>query len=90
MKCDLDGGVSADFRGSVTDLVLNLNGAGKISADELKAENVKVEIAGAGYAVVSGSKFVDAKISGIGAIEYTGNPLKVKSVVNGLGSIKEK
>ena len=48
------------------------------------------EIAGAGYAVVYGSKSVDARISGFGSIEYTGNPLKVKSVVNGFGSIKEK
>ena len=90
LKCNLDGGVNAEFAGKVSNLTLNLNGAGRIDAEKLKAENVNAKIAGAGFAVVSGSNIVDAEISGIGSIEYTGNPVKVKSVVNGLGSIKEK
>jgi hypothetical protein len=90
LKYVLDGGVNTDLIGQVVNLSLALNGAGRINAEELHAENVKVEIAGAGYAVVYGSKTVNAEISGIGSIEYTGNPQKVKSVVNGLGSIKEK
>jgi hypothetical protein len=90
LKCELDGGINCDLTGNATDLSINLNGAGKIDAEKFLAENAKVEIAGAGYVIVNGSKSIDARISGIGSIEYTGSPLKVKSVVNGVGSIREK
>jgi len=86
----LDGGTNVDLTGKSVNADFKLNGAGKIDAEKLKAENVKVEIAGAGYAEVYASKEIYANVSGVGAIEYSGNPSKVKSEVNGVGSVKEK
>lgn len=86
----LSGGTSADFNGKVTNSIFTLNGAGKIDAEKLVSDSVKIEIAGAGYAVVYASKSIDASISGVGSIQYTGNPAKVKSEIAGIGTIEEK
>ena len=86
----LDGGTNVDLTGKAVKANFKLNGAGKIDAENLLAENLKVEIAGAGYARVNASKEINAIVSGVGAIEYSGNPAKVKSEVNGIGSVKEK
>jgi len=90
LNLELSGGTNGDIKGSVNDLEISLNGAGRIVTDELTAKDVKVQINGAGYASVFASNSIDAAIAGIGSIEYSGNPAKVKSNIMGLGAIKEK
>jgi hypothetical protein len=87
---NLSGGTSAEFTGKTINAKFALNGAGKIEALKLIADSVKVDIAGAGYAEVYASKAVDASITGVGSIQYAGNPSKVKSDIAGMGSIEEK
>jgi hypothetical protein len=87
---NLSGGTNVKFTGKVTNLNVDLSGAGNISCDELEAENVDVEIGGAGYAIVWATKSIKANLSGVGVIEYLGNPSTVKSNVSGIGSVKRK
>lgn len=89
-KADLSGGTMIQLSGDATNVDINLNGAGKVDADNLKTESTKIDISGAGTASVNASKMIDANISGVGSISYTGNPDKVKSNISGVGSIKEK
>jgi hypothetical protein len=90
LSLNLSGGTNVKFTGKVTNLNIDLNGAGNISCDELESENVDVEIGGAGYAIVWATKSIIAKLSGVGVIEYIGNPSIVKSNVSGIGSVKRK
>jgi hypothetical protein len=90
LDLELSGGTNGEIKGTVNKLDLVLNGAGRIVTDELTAKDVKVQINGAGYATVFASNSIDATIAGVGSIEYTGKPAKVKSNIMGLGAIKEK
>jgi hypothetical protein len=90
LKLDLAGGTNAEIKGNVANLEILLGGAGNISADLLEAENVKVEIDGAGYAKVWATKSIDAQLAGVGVIEYKGNPANVKTGFSGIGSIRQK
>jgi hypothetical protein len=90
LSLNLSGGTNVKFTGKVPNLNIDLNGAGNISCDELESENVDVEIGGAGYAIVWATKSITAKLSGVGVIEYKGNPSIVKSDVSGIGSVKRK
>jgi hypothetical protein len=90
LELNLAGGTNIEVKGNVGNLDIMLGGAGNISADMLEAENVKVEIDGAGYAKVWATKSIDAQLNGIGAIEYLGNPANVKTGISGIGSIRQK
>lgn len=90
LKLVLAGGTNIELRGNVTNLDIMLGGAGNISADILEAENVKVEIDGAGYAKVWATKSIDAQLAGVGVIEYLGKPSNVKTGISGIGSIRQK
>jgi len=90
LKLMLAGGTNIELTGNVNNLEIMLGGAGNISADLLKAENVKIEIDGAGYAKVWASKSIDAQLAGAGVIEYSGNPANVKTGITGIGSIRQK
>jgi hypothetical protein len=67
-----------------------LSGAGNIDARELKAKEVRVSVSGAASADVYAKEYLDASVSGVGSIDYYGNPAKVKTDVSGVGSISRK
>jgi hypothetical protein len=90
LKLNLAGGTNIELKGKVDDFDILLGGAGNIDADKLEAENVKVEIDGAGYAKVWPIKSINAQLNGVGAIEYVGNPTNVKTSIAGIGSIRQK
>jgi|WetSurMetagenome_2_1015567.scaffolds.fasta_scaffold141629_1 hypothetical protein len=90
LKIELSGGTNGVIKGNANSMKLILNGAGRIVTDELAAKDIDVQINGAGYASVFASNSIDATIAGVGSIEYSGNPSKVKSNIMGIGSIKEK
>jgi len=90
LKLDLAGGTNTELKGKVIDANIMLGGAGNISAEKLESENMKIEIDGAGHAVVFASKSINAQLAGVGMIEYAGNPAIVKSDLSGIGSIRHK
>lgn len=87
LNSKLDGAGQITLVGSAEEHSCNLNGAGKIEAKELQAENVKTVANGIGSVNIYASKKISAKLVGVGSIAYFGQPDKVESKIQGLGSI---
>ena len=65
---------------------INISGSGIYQAKDLQSKEVKIDVAGAGSAIVNVSEELDAEISGVGSVEYIGDPT-VKQDVNGAGQV---
>ncbi|HEX3072314.1 MAG TPA: head GIN domain-containing protein [Ignavibacteriales bacterium] len=84
------GASSMELDGETQNLDIDLSGAVAINAKNLKAQFVKVGLSGAAGVEVFASEELEAAISGVGSIEYYGNPKVVKKEVSGLGSVHKK
>ncbi len=87
---ELSGAGSVDLRGEIENLKIHLSGAGSIDSRNLKASDVRIAVSGAASAEVYASKYLDASVSGVGSINYYGNPEQTKTDVSGVGSITRK
>lgn len=87
LKLDLSGASECDFKGKVNDLSIHLSGAGDFDALDLIANNVDVDLSGAGSARVYAKEKLDVSISGVGSVRYRGEP-EIHKNVSGLGSLK--
>lgn len=76
--------------GSVGRLDLMLSGAGNIDLEGLAAADVTAMLSGAGNIVVHVTGALDAKVSGVGTISYSGDPAEVKRAVMGPGAIVQR
>lgn len=83
---------AADFvgTGEVDQLDVQVSGAGNLDAKDLKAKTVTVSMSGAGNASLHASAELNASISGVGNVDYYGNPPKVTPKISGLGKISKK
>lgn len=90
LEIEIDGAVDIKASGKTKNLKLDVSGSGDIKAKELKAENVKAEINGAGNAVISVSKKLDVEINGAGDIAYYGNPEEIIQDISGAGDLIKK
>ena len=86
----ISGTGNATVSGETGAVTINLTGAGKVNAADLKAKTAKVDCAGAGAIEVFASDQLDAKVSGVGHVSYAGNPKTVNKQVSGVGSISPK
>ncbi len=68
------GAGSAKLDGIVEDLDIIITGAGDCDARDLKAKNVKVTVSGVGDCEVYASDSIEARVSGVGNIDYWGKP----------------
>jgi Putative auto-transporter adhesin, head GIN domain len=59
-----------------------------IQVNQLNAWNAMVNLAGVGRAKVRISSVLDATMSGLGSIEYIGNPPRLDKHMSGLGQVK--
>jgi hypothetical protein len=89
-KVDLSGAGNIHLKGEVEKFRAELSGAGNINARNLKANEVRISVSGAASADVYATKYLDASVSGVGSIDYYGNPEKTKTNVSGVGSISRK
>jgi hypothetical protein len=64
-----------------------MSGAGKVDLAELVVADAKVTVDGVGSVVVYPTDELDATMNGVGAIHYIGEPRKVTTHMNGLGTI---
>jgi len=67
---------------------VNISGSGDYRAEDLESKEVKIDIAGSGSAIVNVSEELDAKISGVGSVEYIGDPT-VSQDVSGVGRVSK-
>lgn len=90
LDLDLEGAVNLKLMGSSPHLEVDIEGAGKLDAQDLEANYAKVDIDGAGKAVVNVIDQLDAKVEGVGVIEYVSEPRTLNKQIEGIGSIKKK
>ena len=85
----LSGAGGIDLSGKTDVLDISMSGAGNINSKNFLADEVYISVSGVGNAVVYASNILEAEVSGVGNIEYLGNPGKVSSNVSGVGSISK-
>ena len=87
VKLTGEGGVLINLDGVANSLMVKLSGAGHLDADDLKTEDVDIEIEGVGTGSVYATEKLYAKIEGVGKVSYKGDPKVIKDI-EGLGSVK--
>lgn len=75
--------------GNTDELTINSSGASNVNAERMKAKVVRVDLNGASHATVYSSEELRADISGVGVVNYSGNPKVIKKRISGLGSINQ-
>ncbi len=90
LMVNCSGASSIELFGRTEKFEVNISGAADLKAGELKAEIVNIDISGASNAIVFAAQSLNAQVSGVGNIDYYGNPPKIKTNVSGVGSINKK
>ena len=85
----ISGAASLKFKGEVDRVTQEVSGAASINAFELVAQEVLVDVGGAGSVQVHATEFLNATITGIGSITYEGNP-EVEKHISGMGSLARR
>jgi hypothetical protein len=89
LTLELSGAGSISANGTTKNLVVDVSGAGRATAETLRASNVTARLSGAGEIKVGPADKLDATVSGAGAVTFDGNPA-VTQHVSGAGSVKHK
>ena len=82
------GVVSADGRAERLDATLT--GSGQLELGDLVASQVTALLAGSGDLRVHATETLDATVSGVGSIQYAGDPESVTESVTGAGTIAKR
>lgn len=90
LRLEADGSSTITIAGRAGSVSSDLSGAATLQAGKLEAEDVSVNISGAGNAEVYASQKLDAQIMGAGSVVYAGNPKDVSRQVLGAGSIEPR
>lgn len=85
---DMSGAAEISLSGVAQKASFDISGAGNISAAEFETERCRIEISGAGEALVYASEELQIDISGAGEVRYAGNPKEIKREVSGAASVK--
>ncbi len=83
----LDGSSDATVQGSCRRFEVDLLGSTSLEAETLKAAHVSIRVTGSGDASVYASQRLDAKISGVGTVTYSGNPSQINPEIMGVGDL---
>jgi hypothetical protein len=89
VSVSISGAGNIELSGKCTSLDATISGAGDLDARKLDANAVKVSISGAGDAKVNALNSLDASVSGVGSILYSGDPQERKVRISGLGSVRQ-
>jgi len=89
-KVHVSGAGEIACTGETDNFEAELSGAGKINAKDLVAKVVSIEMSGAAKAEITASEELNADISGVGSIDYYGNPAKVNPKISGIGKLNRK
>lgn len=80
------GSGNIQISGQTRDFSLETAGSGDLTAADLQAENVTIDIKGSGNATVNASKSLEVSVRGSGDVSYKGNP-SLKTDIKGSGSL---
>lgn len=87
---NLDGTSSATLSGKADEFKVNITGACSLKADDLKSKVTSISVSGTGKADVFASEKITADISGIGIVNYYGNPKDIVKNISLLGQLNKK
>ena len=87
---DLKGAGDLKASGEAAKVDATLKGAGDMDLYNLHAGEVSADLSGAGDMKVYASKYLNAKVSGVGDLSYKGHPAKVDKSKSGVGDINEE
>jgi hypothetical protein len=90
LQFDVSGAGDGHLAGQVGELNVRVSGKGRVTADQLKAQQARINISGIGNATLWVTDKLAATISGIGGVDYYGQPKEVQRHVSGMGSISSK
>jgi hypothetical protein len=90
LRCSIIGAGNIYLNGAGDYLKCEIDGAGKIDAENYHSKKCKAVVSGAGSCIVYAYKELDAAVNGVGTIYYYGNPSYVISQISGLGQIVRK
>jgi hypothetical protein len=82
----ISGAGNVRMEGQADRQTVDISGTGTYLAGNLPSREVNIVVAGAGSAVVNARKQLDAQISGVGSVEYIGDP-RVRQTVSGAGQV---
>lgn len=89
LKLDGAGATKADIRGKVSRQDIDLSGAGSYDAGELVSDDARVDVSGAGKALVNVRKTLRVDIAGAGKVEYIGDP-ELRQSISGVGKVTKR
>jgi pimeloyl-ACP methyl ester carboxylesterase len=89
LTVSLDGVGTTNLAGTVDQLTVSLKGMGAFNSENMQAKRATVSNDGTSAAVVRVSDSLSATITGIGSIEYIGNP-QVTKRISGPGTIRQR
>lgn len=89
MTVNLDGTGATNLAGKVDQLTVSLNGMGTFNSENMQTKRATVSNDGASAAIVRVSDSLNATLSGIGSIEYIGNPQVTKNI-SGPGAVRQR
>jgi len=76
--------------GKVRELELEVAGSGEITANEVQAETVSIDVAGSGEVKVCATGKLKVDIAGSGRVEYYCNPAELEKSIAGSGELIRK
>ncbi len=79
----------AELSGQADLLSIHLSGTGQVNAANLKANDVAVVTSGTSNVRVHAVKELHVKISGTGAVIYSGSPEIIKESISGTGTVRK-
>ena len=88
IETEVSGAGSVKLAGKTKDFSVDGSGSTEVQCFDLLAENVRIDISGAGDAQVFASVKLDVDVSGAGNVRYKGNA-NVTQNISGAGSVKK-
>ncbi len=85
---EIRGAANVTADGSTEHATVGVSGSGDINLEKLTAKTADVDVAGAGNVTLHVTEALNAKVSGVGNVRYSGNPPKVEQKVHGIGRIE--
>ena len=89
LRLDGAGATKADIAGKVTQQDIDLSGAGSYEASRLVSDDAKIDVSGAGKALVNVRRTLKVDLSGAGKVEYIGDP-ELRQSISGIGKVTKR
>jgi hypothetical protein len=84
------GATHINLAGNVDELIADMSGATKLSAEALQTKTAELSGSGASHLDVTVSEALRVSISGAGKVTYAGNPKTLEKHISGAGSVRQR